>query len=359
MTKNIAFQTILDALLDYSKPFPPRFLYLFSDIEPGNLKLLLKTWPQVSLTRQRILLEDLKELAEDNTLLCFDDLARALLKDADPQVRVLALHLLWECGDTRLVPTFIEILNKDSDFNVRAAAATALGMFVYLGEFEEIPPHIQRKVEDNLLAVLRSSDQILVRRRALEALGSSSRPEVTGLIEAAYDGEEADWKVSALFAMGRSGDEGWGKQVLSNLRNQNEAIRMEAIHAAGDLGLASARPVLLDMLADASIPTALFALGVSLAAYSLKGAWSGMLALIALKMLLMPVLVFILVRYVVTIPPIWAQVAVLFAAMPTGAKAFLFAQRNEEAAAAVSGEESATSLVTLPGMRWSTSLAFT
>ncbi|MDP3185512.1 MAG: HEAT repeat domain-containing protein [Anaerolineales bacterium] len=250
MTKNIAFQTILDALLDDSKPFPPRFLYLFSDIEPGNLKLLLKTWPQVSLTRQRALLEDLKELAEDNTLLCFDDLARALLKDADPQVRVLALHLLWECGDTRLVPTFIEILNKDSDFNVRAAAATALGMFIYLGELEEVPPHIQRKVEDNLLAVLRSSDQILVRRRALEALGSSSRPEVTGLIEAAYGGEEADWKVSALFAMGRSGDEGWGKQVLSNLRNQNEAIRMEAIHAAGDLGLASARPVLLDMLAD-------------------------------------------------------------------------------------------------------------
>lgn len=250
MTKNIAFQAILDALLDDSKPFPPRFLYLFSDIEPGNLKLLLKTWPQVSLTRQRALLEDLKELAEDNTLLCFDDLARALLKDPDPQVRVLALHLLWECGDTRLVPTFLEILNKDSDFNVRAAAATALGMFIYLGELEEVPPHIQRKVEDNLLAVLRSSDQILVRRRALEALGSSSRPEVTGLIEAAYGGEEADWKVSALFAMGRSGDEGWEKQVLSNLRNQNEAIRMEAIHAAGDLGLASARPVLLDMLAD-------------------------------------------------------------------------------------------------------------
>lgn len=250
MTKNIAFQTILDALLDDSKPFPPRFLYLFSDIEPGNLKLLLKTWPQVSLTPQRALLEDLKELAEDNTLLCFDDLARALLKDPDPQVRVLALHLLWEYGDTRLAPTFLEILNEDSDFNVRAAAATALGMFIYRGELEEIPPHIQRKVEDSLLAVLRSSDQILVRRRAMEALGSSSRPEVTGLIEAAYGGEEADWKVSALFAMGRSGDEGWGKQVLSNLRNQNEAIRMEAIHAAGELSLASARPVLLDMLAD-------------------------------------------------------------------------------------------------------------
>jgi hypothetical protein len=44
-----------------------------------------------------------------------------------------------------------------------------------------------------------------------------------------------------------------------------------------------------------------------------------------------------MVRYVVSIPPLWAHVAVLFAAMPTGANAFLFSQRNEEAVAAVSG----------------------
>jgi predicted permease len=54
-------------------------------------------------------------------------------------------------------------------------------------------------------------------------------------------------------------------------------------------------------------------------------------------MVLMPVLVFLLVRYLVALPPLWAQVAVLFAAMPTGANAFLFSQRNEEAVAAVSG----------------------
>lgn len=94
---------------------------------------------------------------------------------------------------------------------------------------------------------------------------------------------------------------------------------------------------MLGMLADASVPTALFALGVSLAGYSLKGSWSGMFTLIGLKMVLMPVIVFILVRYVVSIPPLWGQVAVLFAAMPTGANAFLFSQRNNEAVAAVSG----------------------
>ena len=103
------------------------------------------------------------------------------------------------------------------------------------------------------------------------------------------------------------------------------------------LGIHPIAGTMLDMLADASVPTALFALGVSLAGYSLKGSWSGMFTLIAIKMLLMPFLVFLMVRYVVTIPPIWAQVAVLFAAMPTGANAFLFSQKNEEAVAAVSG----------------------
>jgi predicted permease len=103
------------------------------------------------------------------------------------------------------------------------------------------------------------------------------------------------------------------------------------------LGLHPVAGTMLDMLADASVPTALFALGVSLAGYSLRGSWSGMFTIIALKMMLMPVLVFGLVHYVVSIPPLWAQVAVLFAAMPTGANAFVFAQRNEEAVAAVSG----------------------
>ena len=62
-----------------------------------------------------------------------------------------------------------------------------------------------------------------------------------------------------------------------------------------------------------------------------------MFAIIGLKMMLMPVLVFLACRYAVTLPPFWVKIAVLFAAMPTGANAFLFSQRNEEAVAEVSG----------------------
>jgi malonate transporter and related proteins len=103
------------------------------------------------------------------------------------------------------------------------------------------------------------------------------------------------------------------------------------------LGIHPVPDKMLSMLADAGVPTALFALGVSLSGYSLKGSWTGMFTLIGLKMFLMPALVFLLARYAVTLPPLWIKVAVLFAAMPTGANAFLFSHKNNEAVPAVSG----------------------
>ena len=115
------------------------------------------------------------------------------------------------------------------------------------------------------------------------------------------------------------------------------ALVTGSLWRATGLGLHPIIQKMLEMLADASVPTALFALGVSLAGYSLRGAWSSMFTLIALKMVLMPLLVWFAVSHIVTIPPTWAKVAVLFAAMPTGANAFLFSQRNEEAVPAVSG----------------------
>jgi malonate transporter and related proteins len=114
------------------------------------------------------------------------------------------------------------------------------------------------------------------------------------------------------------------------------ALVAAAIWSQTKLGLHPVIDRMLSMLSDASIPTALFALGLSLSTYSLRGQWSGMIALIAMKMVVMPLLVFLFTRYVVSVPPFWANIAILLAAMPTGANAFLFAHRNEESVAAVS-----------------------
>jgi malonate transporter and related proteins len=129
-----------------------------------------------------------------------------------------------------------------------------------------------------------------------------------------------------------------GRELFINLAGNAIVLALlaAALWRLTGLGLYPVIDRMLSMLSDASVPTALFALGLSLSAYSLRGQWSGMMILIAMKMVLMPVLVFLALRYVVSVPPFWANVALLLAAMPTGANAFLFAHRNEESVAAVS-----------------------
>jgi malonate transporter and related proteins len=93
----------------------------------------------------------------------------------------------------------------------------------------------------------------------------------------------------------------------------------------------------LDLLGDAGIPTALVALGLSLAGYSLRGQWSGIALIIALKMIALPAVVWLFTAKLVQVPHLWVQVSVLIAAMPTGANAYLFAQRYTTTTPAVSG----------------------
>jgi len=250
MAQNVPFQTVIDALLDENAPFPARYLHRFSDITPADLKSLLNAWPKVATRRKHALLEDLEELAESDTLTNFDDLARPLLDDSDAHVRVLSIRLLWECEDPKLIPIFLDMVTADEDKEVRAAAANALGMFVYLGELEKIPAETHHEIEDQLLKITTSKGDLLLRRRALESLGYSGREEVVPLIEAAYHEKNPEWVVSALFAMGRSSDKRWKKNILSQLHASNEDIRVEAIHATGELELESARKILLDELED-------------------------------------------------------------------------------------------------------------
>jgi len=123
-----------------------------------------------------------------------------------------------------------------------------LGIFVQLGEFDDIPDELHHQIEDVLLEVLNGEDEPLIRRRALEALGFSSREEVPVLIESSFNRQDPDWQASALFAMGRSSDQRWSEPVLRMIASENRRIRLAAAQASGELGLAAARPLLLHLL---------------------------------------------------------------------------------------------------------------
>ena len=249
-TTKTGYQKLIAELMDGSRDLSRRSLQEFSDISPEALEAVLEAWPRIKLDRKRNLLEGLQSLTESDTLVSFDDFARALLTDADAEVRLRAIRLLDECDDVKLVSSFLKILTGDEDAETRAEAASALGKYIELGELEELPAKAQRQVEDALLAKANSDDQLIVRRNALEALGYSSRPEVITLIESAFRRTNPDWQASALFAMGRSYDERWEEQVISRLTDENPLVRLAAVEAAGELSLTAARTILFQVLEE-------------------------------------------------------------------------------------------------------------
>jgi predicted permease len=94
-------------------------------------------------------------------------------------------------------------------------------------------------------------------------------------------------------------------------------------------------PVPLDraasLLGTAAVPCALFAMGASLAAFPLRGDLPPALLLVAFKLVLHPLMVWVFAVPVMGLEGIGVRVAVTMAAMPTGVNAYLFAARYEAA----------------------------
>lgn len=81
----------------------------------------------------------------------------------------------------------------------------------------------------------------------------------------------------------------------------------------------------IDSIADLAIPLALMSLGMSLRGYGISGNIRPALILSALKLFVMPAIIYVLAVHVFTLPPLAAAGAVVFAACPTGVNAYLIA----------------------------------
>jgi malonate transporter len=92
----------------------------------------------------------------------------------------------------------------------------------------------------------------------------------------------------------------------------------------------------VELLAQAGSPTALIALGINLFRFEVRGAKLGIVIMCALKLLAMPAIAWML-AHLLQLPPIVAGVVVLFAAMPTGANAYIFAVQYQRLVNPVSG----------------------
>ena len=115
------------------------------------------------------------------------------------------------------------------------------------------------------------------------------------------------------------------------------ALVAGALWGATGLGLHPIADRTISLLGQAGVPAALFALGLSLAAYGLRGHMRGLSVLLVLKMAVFPMVAAIMAFKVFDLPTLVANIIVLFACLPPGANAYLFATRYNASVAPVSG----------------------
>ena len=193
---------------------------------------------------------------------------KALLRDKDETVRKLAVTAAWDYPDIEIIDVLFDIVYHDRSRDVRAKAVVTLGRFIYEGSIadynypwvaleedplkeEALPERDFLRVKQFLLDLFRNERQPLdVRRFAVESLSFLVAPDVITLIREAYEHPDPNMKVSAIFAMGRNGNEAWAGILLDELSSSVPEIQFEATRAAGEFGLQEAAPVLMD-LADA------------------------------------------------------------------------------------------------------------
>jgi HEAT repeat protein len=242
------FDRVLDQL-DQDK-VPDEALYKLSNLHGQELRALRKRWAALDAARRRAIAARLAEITEADFEVDFSELFRLGLDDENQHVRVSSIEGLWEVEDVALIRPLIHLMEDDPALLVREAAALSLSRFALLAELGRLSERLKEMVWEALYGAARGSQDLAVRRRAIESLAYFDRPEVTAIIQGAYENEETKMRVSALFAMGRTADDEWANVVMAELESQDPELRYEATRACGDLGLVEATPILSQLIAD-------------------------------------------------------------------------------------------------------------
>jgi HEAT repeat protein len=217
--------------------------YGLSTLDAGDVQRLRPVWEALPASYRRRLMRTLIEVSETNFELDYGVFARYALEDSDPGVREAAIEVLWEDQSLDLMHEFISLAQNDVSREVRAAATSALGRFILAGELEDLPESETVKAQDAVIDILNdSSEDLDVRRRAVESIANCGHEIVEEAIDSAYNSDERRMQISAIFAMGRTCDERWGDIVIHELDSDDAEMRYEAARAAGELELQEAIP---------------------------------------------------------------------------------------------------------------------
>ncbi len=249
--RSARFTSLLTDLIGGNKEPAARELIGLSDLSRAEASELARAWNRIAPARRRRMVDILTQLEEDNVEYNFRNLYLQSITDTDPVVRRKSIEGLWEDESSEVLAA-ISDRTVDAKPEVRAAAAAALGRFVYRAETGKLRPSQCAELRAALLKLAEDADQPLdVSRRALESVAYlSNDPSVTKLIAAAYADSNPRQKASAVLAMGRNLDQRWLESVLAELASDAAEMRYEAARASGELGSPQAVPQLVGLIED-------------------------------------------------------------------------------------------------------------
>lgn len=222
--------------------------YGLSGLSAEDAAQVQPVWESMQPEHRRKIMRRLVDVGESNVEMDYRTIGVMSLEDSDAGVREAAIDLLFEDMSVEVMNRLIDMAQWDDVPEVRAAAISALGRFILAGELEEFPESESVRAQDVAVALWSNeSEELDVRRRALEAISNCGHEMVTEAIEEAYHSDEHKMRVSALFAMGRSCDERWTPLVLRELQSPDAELRYEAAKAAGELSARDAVPALVKL----------------------------------------------------------------------------------------------------------------
>src|SRR5690606_29060201 len=222
-------------------PVSATIYYGLSGLTSEELAEIMPVWQALADDERRRIIRFMVDVGEVNFDLDYVEFGNAALQDPDAEVREAAIELLFDDMSIEHMDRLLELAQWDEAPSVRAAAVGALGRFILAGEYEEIPASAATRAEEVAISLWSNdSEDVDVRRRALEAIANSSHEIVPEAIEEAYQSFETRMRVSALFAMGRTNDRMWSEYVMRELNSDDPEMRYEAARAAGELSLRKA-----------------------------------------------------------------------------------------------------------------------
>jgi len=186
------------------------------------------------------------------------------MTDPDDEVRAEASEELNEGMDDDVVAGLLLIVANHEDEEVRADAIIALGPIVEMAGMEyddevdfdfdeELGPGITRETYLLLIDRLRAiyddaSLPKLVRRRAFEVLVRDPRGWQAVEVRKYFAADDAEWKLSAVFAMGHIA--GFEKDLAALVRSAEGLMLVEAVRSAGAQGVTAAGKRIADVAMD-------------------------------------------------------------------------------------------------------------